>query len=211
MPTDPKDIDPAEKYRKCDGCLKPRAELDAPLLQCSACRMVSCVSFLVFLSSPHAPDIENLSFAEPAIDRYCSKECQRSDWKVHKPRCKVNQDHHAAINDNSFMTRLAAQALPDGLTLAQYDQRLEEWISVWSFTMCEAAIHAMRVPQDQKRCRTHVLHVTLKGRPHEEHKGNMKYYFEVTSAIARPIVEARKRYGEFQRAKNSNYLIFLYA
>lgn len=90
--------------------------------------------------------------------------------------------------------------IPDGITLPQYDERLEEWISVWSFTMCEAAIHAMRVPQDQKRCRTHILHVTLRGRTQQEHKGNSKHYFAVVSAVARPIVEARKRIGESRRA-----------
>lgn len=74
---------------------------------------------------------------------------------------------------------------------------LEEWIRVYSLTMCDAAIHACKLMDDVKRCRSHVLHVTLNGRTKNVHKGKPKAFFEVESAVARTIKEAKTLGGEF--------------
>lgn len=122
---------------------------------------------------------------------YCSKECQRADWKSHKSWCKLNQLHAKTLTE-SFVP---PESIPDGINFSEYDARLEDWVSIWVMTFCEAALHALRLPDDLNRCETHLLHVTLKGRPKEEHKGEPKLFFEVVSAVPRTIERCRELPG----------------
>lgn len=81
--------------------------------------------------------------------------------------------------------------VPDGISLSEYDARLEEWVHVWQMTLCQAALHGLHVPDDLNRCKTHLLHVTLRGRPRTEHKGQPKLFFEAVSAVPRTVENAQ--------------------
>ena len=50
----------------CAGCKKPQSELTIPLKRCAKCQ----------------------------TQRYCSRECQKADWKVHKKVCASNQQNN---------------------------------------------------------------------------------------------------------------------
>ncbi|KAJ7604675.1 hypothetical protein DFH06DRAFT_1020672, partial [Mycena polygramma] len=78
---------------------------------------------------------------------YCSKECQRADWKVHKL---------------SFLDRVAAQQKIERMRLADPDgaKRAEDW-SLWCnsnhYTTQIGMIHASGLHRDPQRGRTHIV------------------------------------------------------
>lgn len=68
------------------------------------------------------------------------------------------------------------------MTLKELDTRLEKWISWHNPTLMGATIHALSLPTDINRARTHVLHVTVRPRPLAEHSGKVSKYFKITAA-----------------------------
>jgi len=72
--------------------------------------------------------------------------------------------------------------LPDGITLKELDTRLEKWISWHNPTLMGATIHALSLPTDINRARTHVLNVTVRPRPLSEHGGKVSKYFKIITA-----------------------------
>jgi splicing suppressor protein 51 len=74
------------------------------------------------------------------------------------------------------------------MTLKELDTRLEKWIKFHNPTLMGACIHALALPRDITRSRTHVLH--LKVVPRIDHGGSASKYFRVISAEPLAIAEA---------------------
>lgn len=66
------------------------------------------------------------------------------------------------------------------MTLSELDARLEKWVKFHNPTLMGACIHALALPLDITRARTHLLH--LKVRPRIDHGGSAAKYFRVQSA-----------------------------
>lgn len=67
-----------------------------------------------------------------------------------------------------------------GITITELDTRLEKWIAFHNPTLMGATIHALGLPRDLNRCRTHVL--KMKVRPRYDHGGSPGKYFRVEEA-----------------------------
>lgn len=74
------------------------------------------------------------------------------------------------------------------MSLTELDTRLEKWIKFHNPTLMGACIHALALPRDITRSRSHVLH--LKVRPRTDHGGSAAKYFRVVEAEPIEIAQA---------------------
>ncbi|TCD61260.1 hypothetical protein EIP91_008693 [Steccherinum ochraceum] len=102
----------------CMFCSK--AELKASLSKCARCKFVF----------------------------YCSRECQKADWKVHKPTCQAYVSEQKLIDE--VRKRQGPQA---ALQLAD----ISRWRHSSHYANFEALIHALGLRQDPNRGRTHIV------------------------------------------------------
>ena len=78
--------------------------------------------------------------------------------------------------------------LPEGMSLTDMDQRLEKWVKFHHFTLMAATIHALALPRDPTRSRTHVIHIILL--PRIDHNGSASKFFRICDASVLEISEA---------------------
>lgn len=74
------------------------------------------------------------------------------------------------------------------MTLKELDARLEKWIKFHNPTLMGACIHALDLPRDITRSRSHVLHIQVW--PRIDHGGSASKYFRIVSAEPLAITEA---------------------
>ncbi|EED79095.1 predicted protein [Postia placenta Mad-698-R] len=123
--------------------------------------------------------------------KYCSKECQKADWKNHKQNCQNNASLADALKDHaaSPLGMIERLMLPDGISLYDLDQRLEKWVRFHNPTLMGATIHALRLPESLARARTHVLHIELL--PRWDHGGAVGKYFRVVRTKVVEVAQAQ--------------------
>lgn len=133
---------------------------------------------------------------EPCLglsSRQCTSLTLTAGQKLHKPQCTV-QEHKAELDPvaNNPLTRAIAEAqLPSGVTLHELDERLARWVKFHQTTMGSAAIHALGLPKDLARTKTHVLHLILSART--DHGDRASKIFRVVDAKVYAITKARSR------------------
>lgn len=79
------------------------------------------------------------------------------------------------------------------MTLTDLDQRLEKWIKFHNSTLMAATIHALALPRDIKRSRTHIVRMQVSYR--EDNNGAPGKFFRVDRAEAIEMDEARRLGG----------------
>ncbi|TCD61259.1 hypothetical protein EIP91_008708 [Steccherinum ochraceum] len=102
----------------CTYCDKP--EMQTTLLQCARCKWVY----------------------------YCSKECQKGDWKAHKDTCKTYTEDQQVVEQ--VRKSLGPQV---AIRVADYNR----WCYSSHYTNSEALIHALGLRQDPNRGHTHIV------------------------------------------------------
>ncbi|KAI0692464.1 hypothetical protein C8T65DRAFT_669582 [Cerioporus squamosus] len=115
---------------------------------------------------------------------YCSRECQKADWKNHKPICENNGKLESALKEHERtpMGLFDRLKLVDGMSMYELDQRLEKWVHWHNGTLMVATVQALRLPENVTRAHTHLLYVKLKARSQAEHQGAPGKYFRVLDA-----------------------------
>ncbi|KAK6980710.1 MYND-type domain-containing protein [Favolaschia claudopus] len=117
--------------------------------------------------------------------RYCSKECQRNDWKLHKPTCAYNAQQFAAVEG--------------GEPLLQ--RNLRHWVARFYSTLVSAAIRGLDLRFDWDRINQGGIIIGLEPRPHL----NVGSRWRVGMVAARPnesIFEMLDKVGMMERYRD---------
>jgi len=120
------------------------------------------------------------------VTSYCSRDCQRIHWKNHKGVCNNNAAHAEALKSVYNPRNLIS--LPEGMTLSELDGRLAKWVNFHNPTLMGTCIHALALPQDITRARTHILRLVVAIRT--DHGGSSAKYFRVCEAEPLAVTQA---------------------
>ncbi|KAH7929988.1 hypothetical protein BV22DRAFT_1001749, partial [Leucogyrophana mollusca] len=122
--------------------------------------------------------------------RYCSKKCQTADWRNHKRLCVVLDDQLLALQATMFNPAALMAPLPDGLTLAGLDERLEKWVKFHTPAMLEASVHALDLGAGFKRGATHLVrsHLTIR----TDHGNSSAKFFRIKDVEVLSINDAMR-------------------
>ncbi|KAF8812584.1 hypothetical protein BYT27DRAFT_7182621 [Phlegmacium glaucopus] len=121
--------------------------------------------------------------------RYCSRQCQVTNWKSHKDWCNKNVEHAAALVEADALGYTKMLGVPEGLTLKELDEKLEKWVKVQNSLLMAATIHALALPRDLRRSHLYMLRVTVRYR--HDHDGVPAKFFRVSDAKVIDFVSAR--------------------
>lgn len=120
---------------------------------------------------------ERQAFALPNFPKFSSNTIILFH-QSHKPSCNNNSDHAAALaraDDEGIDF-----GLPQGLTISDFDQKLEKWVRFHNILLMAATIHALGLPRDIKRSRSYMLRVKVSYR--EDHGGVTSKLFRLDDA-----------------------------
>lgn len=98
----------------------------------------------------------------------------------------MNALHETLLQDPT--NPLSRIPLPDEMNLVELDRRLAEWIKFHKGTLMVCSYHALSLPIDISRTRTHILHIIVE--PRTDHERNPAKYFRVKTATVPSYAEA---------------------
>ncbi|TFK63415.1 hypothetical protein BDN72DRAFT_322934 [Pluteus cervinus] len=165
----PRSVDKEESYRRelvqCQYCLRSKAE-GITLSKCSGCR----------------------------IELYCSKECQKKAWPMHKNKCLMNQRNRLQTTDPLMDVRI---------------KRLRAFTKEHGPALAEAGTRALEVGIRPENAQESVLALTVRER--QSTRPELAYYvtnaevvpFETFGEKANDLREELKRLVDHRKQSGS--------
>ncbi|KAF9461706.1 hypothetical protein BDZ94DRAFT_1283392 [Collybia nuda] len=122
--------------------------------------------------------------------KICSR-CKATNLYLqeHKAVCLRNAEHAAQVAEVDA-SGISSILLPPGVTFVELDNRLEKWIKFHNSTLMAATIHALSLPLDLTRSKTHVLQMSV--RPRTDHNGVAAKFFRIIDASVIEISAAQQ-------------------
>ncbi|PPQ91624.1 hypothetical protein CVT25_012805 [Psilocybe cyanescens] len=151
----------------CQNCGKSRLEEGVTLSKCSGCK----------------------------IALYCSKDCQRAGWPVHKTTCKLNQ------RSQTMAAALAAQS-PAAAAQGDVFKALRAFCSKHRPSIAEYGIRALDLPLDPTRSLREVVLIKVKSVPNAK---RAEMSFMALSAELVPAEALGRAQGEELRSQLKNF------
>ncbi|KAI0328260.1 hypothetical protein GY45DRAFT_1362774 [Cubamyces sp. BRFM 1775] len=135
------------------------------------------------VSTPNAIRVCNHSYAgwADSAEKYlffCSR------CKHHKVACNSNIYMKNTLHEreNTLEGQREHLSRVDGLSLIEFDRRLEKWVHWHTLTLMSATVDALRLTESLLRARDYVLYIRLEARPQAEHNGTTATFFRVLDA-----------------------------
>ena len=146
--------------------------------------------------------------------KYCSKDCQKADWKVKTPtspflsflhlksNLHITQSHKAVCNNHADLVHALQEhentplglmerlVIPDGMSRYELDQRLEKWVKFHRPILMWATTHALGLPSSLSNADNMVLYLRIKPTTQSYHGGSVAKGFQLLEAYTLPIEEA---------------------
>ncbi|KJA17619.1 hypothetical protein HYPSUDRAFT_57652 [Hypholoma sublateritium FD-334 SS-4] len=125
--------------------MPPLAPVAQHLKQCQNC----------FKSESDETHLQCCSYCKRA--HYCSKECQKADWKAHKAQCSQNRETRKAMK---AAPELPSTALKE-FSNAALEVLTKNWVQQYRPLLSITALHALELKRTPARSLTHILVVYL--------------------------------------------------
>ena len=95
------------------------------------------------------------------------------------------------LSDTPELPKESTRNLPDGVSVAELNERFAKWTRFYGKDFMHAAMHALRVYEHFERIESHGLHITV--RPRRDHGGYDGKYFEIVDMVPFAWADALKQ------------------
>ncbi|KAI0078615.1 hypothetical protein K474DRAFT_1660225 [Panus rudis PR-1116 ss-1] len=163
-------------YRQCQKCWKRRSAT-VKLQVCSQCK----------------------------ITAYCSRECQKADWKFHKTACKANQEHLDLMAMQDFCE--VVEAMAEGRELdrpltSQVNAEIGEWLRRFRPFFCQAGWRCLIRGIGPNAWSTHIFQVRIERIRNPSPDSRPWTRYKVVDAGAVPISRLLETHANNQHFKD---------
>ncbi|EGO04047.1 hypothetical protein SERLA73DRAFT_175780 [Serpula lacrymans var. lacrymans S7.3] len=125
----------------------------------------------------HEPQVKLFVCSNCKYIWYCSKECQRADWKMHKTMCREMAEYSSHVEELGKVNPQAAQCATDW----------SKWRTGFLTVDHYAFVHALGLHRDPSRSRTHIVFCYVEYTPHASK--DLKHKFRINSCGVFRIVD----------------------
>ncbi|TCD61824.1 hypothetical protein EIP91_007869 [Steccherinum ochraceum] len=112
---------------------------------------------------------------------YCSRECQKGDWKEHKEICAIKKRENARWA--AVEATPGGSGLPDGITMFELEARYQKWEWAHRSLVQGVITHGLDLITDPLNATRKILHIIMRPVDRSVHQDSARRYFEFVDAV----------------------------